>query len=655
MASNPEDFYECVASCKIGGVPVLKYVSKRTKMIISIAQVEGPLVNGYFCLATEAHDHDGLPHTLEHLVFMGSEKYPYKGVLDLLANRCLAQGTNAWTDVDHTCYTITTAGTEGFLNLLPIYLDHILYPTLTDPAYTTEVHHINGEGENAGVVYCEMQARENTSEDRTHFEMLQLMYSEGCGYRSETGGRMSNLRDSTSNEKVTSYHSSYYRPDNLNLIITGQIEPRQIFKSLSEFEEKILSKGELPQFTRPWQSPVAPLNGSHSKVVQFPTSEEDDGLVRICWRGPKASQRYLMTAMEVIMEYLTDTPVAPLQRELVEIEDPYCSDVDCMELENSVSVFGIAMEGVPYDKLNTVEEKVVSVLQSLSDGSESVDMSRMASILKQRILKILNQVEECPHYFFAFSLIGDFLFRPDDFGDYLDQVPRYEKLLNETESFWVELITEYFVTPHRITILGTPSAELSEKMETEEKERIQKQREELKEEGLKEKKEILEDSIKQNEAPPPDDVVSSLPVPSTDSISFHPINVLANHNVGGASETPEGGVSEMLNRFPVGKLPFFLQVNHIKTKFVEFSAVLDTSGLPKRLRFYLSLYSELLFESPVLRNGELIPYETVVKELQANTISHSSSLGIRGGGRFMPGQYPDALLISIKVEHTLYM
>lgn len=31
-----------------------------------------------FLLATEAHDDDGLPHTLEHLIFMGSEKYPYK-------------------------------------------------------------------------------------------------------------------------------------------------------------------------------------------------------------------------------------------------------------------------------------------------------------------------------------------------------------------------------------------------------------------------------------------------------------------------------------------------------------------------------------------------------------------------------------------------
>lgn len=34
------------------------------------------------CVATEAHDDDGLPHTLEHLVFMGSENYPYKVVCE---------------------------------------------------------------------------------------------------------------------------------------------------------------------------------------------------------------------------------------------------------------------------------------------------------------------------------------------------------------------------------------------------------------------------------------------------------------------------------------------------------------------------------------------------------------------------------------------
>ena len=36
------------------------------------------------------------------LVFMGSEKYPYKGIIDHLANRGFSDGTNAWTDNDHT-------------------------------------------------------------------------------------------------------------------------------------------------------------------------------------------------------------------------------------------------------------------------------------------------------------------------------------------------------------------------------------------------------------------------------------------------------------------------------------------------------------------------------------------------------------------------
>jgi Zn-dependent M16 (insulinase) family peptidase len=67
---------------------------------------------------------------------------------------------------------MTTVGSEGFLNMLPVYLDHVLFPTLTQSGYVTEVHHINAEGEDAGVVYCEMQGRENSGESRVHLEML---------------------------------------------------------------------------------------------------------------------------------------------------------------------------------------------------------------------------------------------------------------------------------------------------------------------------------------------------------------------------------------------------------------------------------------------------------------------------------------------------
>ena len=73
-------------------------------------------------------------------MFTGSEDYPYKGLLDQIANRCFAQGTNAWTDIDHTWYllalfceysfTIEVAGIEGFLTILPIYMDVVELQTL---------------------------------------------------------------------------------------------------------------------------------------------------------------------------------------------------------------------------------------------------------------------------------------------------------------------------------------------------------------------------------------------------------------------------------------------------------------------------------------------------------------------------------------------
>lgn len=111
-------------------VPVTLYRCAESGLRVAAAQVKSPTVHGYFTVHTEAFDDFGCPHTLEHLIFLGSERYPFKGVLDVLANRCLAQGTNAWTATDHTCYTVDTAGAEGFLRLLPVYLDHVLFPTL---------------------------------------------------------------------------------------------------------------------------------------------------------------------------------------------------------------------------------------------------------------------------------------------------------------------------------------------------------------------------------------------------------------------------------------------------------------------------------------------------------------------------------------------
>ena len=42
--------YEVLAECTVAGVLVQKLRSTRTGIVVCIAQIEGPLVNGYFCL-----------------------------------------------------------------------------------------------------------------------------------------------------------------------------------------------------------------------------------------------------------------------------------------------------------------------------------------------------------------------------------------------------------------------------------------------------------------------------------------------------------------------------------------------------------------------------------------------------------------------------
>ena len=60
-----------------------------------------------------------------------------------------------------------------------------------------------------------------------------------------------------------------------------------------------------------------------------------------------------------MLEYLTDTSVAPLQRELVEVEEPYCSEVDQTVLENSQTCVGFTLCGVPTGRLAELPDKWV--------------------------------------------------------------------------------------------------------------------------------------------------------------------------------------------------------------------------------------------------------------------------------------------------------
>jgi Zn-dependent M16 (insulinase) family peptidase len=228
---------------------ITQYESERTGMRVILADRKGPKINGYFTLATEILDDSGAPHTLEHLVFMGSKSYQYKGLLDKLASRAYSM-TNAWTAVDHTAYTLETAGWDGFAQILPIYLEHVILPTLTDEGCMTEVHHIDGEGNDAGVVYSEMQALQYNSSELMDLRARRLLYPENIGFRYETGGMMEALRVLTP-ERIREFHRSMYQPRNLAVIIVGETDHDDLLDILDKFEESIAD--DIPSLSTPFK------------------------------------------------------------------------------------------------------------------------------------------------------------------------------------------------------------------------------------------------------------------------------------------------------------------------------------------------------------------------------------------------------------------
>uniref|UniRef100_A0A1E1XGZ8 Putative zn-dependent peptidase n=1 Tax=Amblyomma aureolatum TaxID=187763 RepID=A0A1E1XGZ8_9ACAR len=628
-----------------GELPLAKYRSTKTGMTVCVSEFDGPLISGYLCIATEAQDDDGLPHTLEHLIFMGSEDYPYKGVLDQLANRCLASGTNAWTDTDHTCYTMTTAGSKGFLNLLPIYLDHILYPLLTEAAFITEVHHVNGEGDNAGVVYCEMQARENTGESLCMLNLLRTLYPAPCGYRYETGGLMRNLRESTNNQKVRAYHKNFYRPENLCVIVAGSVSPTEVLKALEPFEKKILSKGPRKPFSRPWQKPVPAINGSLETVVLYPCDENDHGLVYLAFRGPPLKAGEDIAALLVMQDYLTDTSVSPLQKLFVETDDPFCSMVKASFIENKESCFYFGFENVARLKLRMIKTALMKAVTDIVNGTVTLDMERMAVVIQRRRLRILNQVESSPHESVANSVIMDFLYGDtiEDLRNRVNQIPVFMGLLKRDKQFWLQLLKKYIVDNKAICVIGEPSPEMLKELTEAQNLRVQRQREILGEEGLAKRAEALEKAIESNEREPPKEMILAVQVPPISTISFHTLQRACN------AQSEKGIMS-----FGLHGIPFRFQLDHIKTNFVTMTVILNTSGISQDLRMYVPLFLELLHESPVVTKAGRMNHNDVINKLEADTIHIATGLGLENSTRFFAGSHAQCACLRLLVDQEKY-
>lgn len=635
-------------------IPVKKYVSANTGLKLYVCNINGPVVEGYFSLATEAFDDDGLPHTLEHMIFLGSEDYPYSGIMDLLANKVYASGTNAWTDVDNTTYTLSTAEKSGFLQLLPIYLDHIFYPLLNESGYVTEVYHINGDGEDSGVVYSEMQSVENEDESVVTRALHRAMYSDvECGYRYETGGIMKNLRTSTSYQKVCDYHKKFYRPDNMAIIVAGQIDDKELIDVLNNFEKKLLTKNpeRLKLSERPFSKPISPLTENIEQTVYFPCDEEktSNGLVQVAWRGPKIADLKQVIALDLLLYYLTDSSISPLHSHFIN-KMSYCNKISYRIEEFRESFASIDFLNAQLEHLDIIKSQLAQLIDDLIEKKIPFDMNRMLNIIKMKISDIHDKLEDSPHETISQLCIGDFLYgnldNENNFKQKFSQHKIFEALESESESFWLNVADKYLKS-HSVTIIGKPCEKLMRSNGAEDQLRIDERKKNLGKKGLKELRVKVENAINQNDDfEVPDYVYNRLRVPSLEKVEYKKLKQFFSYN----NNNIESNMNPIKNGFSDFKnlKHLQLQVDHLEgTNFVQCSMIIDTSHIEINLKPYLQLFIALLFELPIENSSISYTHEQTVYELNKDLLEFDASIGLNGD-LFEPGIFPQYLSIFTK-------
>ncbi|KAI9845133.1 MAG: hypothetical protein M1838_001861 [Thelocarpon superellum] len=623
-----------------------QYESARTGMRVVTVDSDGPKVYGFFTLATEIHDDSGAPHTLEHLVFMGSKSYQYKGVLDKLATRAYS-ATNAWTATDHTAYTLEAAGWEGFAQILPVYLEHVLLPTLTDAGCYTEVHHVDGTGNDAGVVYSEMQGVQNLSTELMDLRAKRLLYPENVGFRYETGGMMEQLRILTA-DHIRAFHRAMYQPKNLCLIIIGRIDHQHLLATLDKFEGTILDDIPSPNdpWKRPWiDSPQPPaLATSVVETVEFPEEDESSGEVLIEFLGPGVNDTMLCTALSVLLVYLAGSSVSVMENTLVEKEQVTSAVVFSTEFRPD-TVIRFSLESVATEKLAEVEQRFFQVLQETQ--ARPLDMKYLLDCIRRHKRQV-KYVTEGSAREFSDSIISDFLFGERDGSTLkeMESLREYDALEAWTEAQWKEFLSKWLADAHHVSILGRPSAALSATMKADEKRRVKEQQERLGEEGLKRLEKQLAEAKAANDVEIPRSMLEQFTIPGTDSIHFIKTTTaragLARKM--GPCENPIQGIVDR----DQPDLPLFIQFEHVPTNFVHVNLVLSTGSIPVKLRPYLSIYLENFFNLPITRNGQQIGFEQVVTELEKDTVAYS----IQDGSHIGTGE---VICIGIIVEPQMYV
>ncbi len=506
------------------------YTHKRTgARLLSIINDDENKVFG-INFRTTPKDSTGVAHILEHSVLGGSEKYPVKEPFAELLKGSLATFVNAFTAPDKTIYPVASQNMQDFYNLIDVYIDAVLHPSISEQTFMQEGWHyeINDPSEPLtykGVVFNEMKGAYSSPEGVLETRIFNSLFPKHT-YGIDSGGDPGNIPDLTY-ENFKTFWETYYHPSNSFIFFYGNDDPGKRLKLIEGYlkpYKKRKVKSMVP-IARPFKKPKKVQNsydaGEDAEIAQ-------KNYLVVNWKLPDTSDAVLNYSFHVLGDILIGTPASPLRKAL--LDSGLGEDLAGVGMETSLRqmVFSTGLKGTRARHAKKIEKLIFDTLESLvQNGIDPDTVTAAINTLEFRLRE--NNTGSFPRGIgLMLRALSTWLYDEDPFKmlAFEDSLNEIKARLSADPRYFEKLIQTHLLdNVHRTTLRLKPDPELGHRLDEEEKARLEKIRASLSNEQVAELVENTKKLKQMQETPNSPEALATLPILKLEDLEKKSITV----------------------------------------------------------------------------------------------------------------------------------
>jgi zinc protease len=172
----------------------------------------------------EKNDQQGLAHFLEHMAFNGTKNYPGESMIAFFKKIGMDFGgdTNAYTDFGETVYSLNLPEEKLMKDGISIMSDYAMNMLLANDEIEKE----------RGVILSEKRERDDI-EYRIQYQEFQFAMP-GCLVAERFPIGLEDSIKTFKRDNFVDFYTTWYRPENMVLVVVGDIESKKWSKSISK-------------------------------------------------------------------------------------------------------------------------------------------------------------------------------------------------------------------------------------------------------------------------------------------------------------------------------------------------------------------------------------------------------------------------------------